>query len=292
VAFVDNQCSCEAPAGATALFAVRDLNFAASPARGRMMRCPACGALFPDVFPAAEALPAAYGGYYTAAKGRGRPRAFRRAYLDRATPTGARRILDYGCGAGDYLARMAAARPNARLFGTDLVRPQAASLGYAWIGPDQIEAAGSFDWITLGHVIEHVPAPAELLARLARTLTPGGGLWIATPSAESFLFRAAGPWARDVDFPRHREIFSRRGLERLLADAGLTATFVPAPRLNAILNTLSTARNILGDRDLRWARRILKAWATTLALACHLLKPKSRREPESPELIVLCRRPA
>ena len=252
-----------------------------------MMRCLECGSLFPQKFPAPDALAAAYGGYYTASKGRSRLGGFRRLYLDRATPAGAGRILDYGSGAGEYLARMATARPDAQRFGTDLVRPPDAYPGYAWIDPDRIEAAAPFDWITLGHVIEHVTAPRELLARLAATLAPGGGLWIATPNADSFLFRAAGAWARDVDFPRHREVFSRRGLERLLAGAGLTATFAAAPRLNAILNTRSTIRNILGDRELTGAARAWKTWRTLLALMIHLARPHAAT---SPELIVLCRR--
>jgi SAM-dependent methyltransferase len=273
---------------------VRDLNFAATAERGRLMRCEACGSLYPDRFPAPDALAAVYGGYYT---GRGRRHALRawlgrlgrRRYLERHTPAGAGRILDFGCGGGAFLARMAIARPTALLFGTDRIRPRGPVVGHVWLDPEDLGRAAPADWITLGHVLEHVTAPAELVARLAKILGPGGGLWIATPNADSFLFRTAGAWARDVDFPRHREIFSRRGLRRLLADAGLGVSFTPAPRVNAVLNTLSTIGNILRDRELPRARRLLRACATLLALARHCLSGRQRREGESPELIAICR---
>lgn|GEM_PF-6753573 len=288
-----NACSCPGPTPARVLFEIRDLNFAATRVRSRMVRCEACGALYPRDIPTDDAARSAYAGYYTVAKPRGRLRRWlrslmertRRRYLDRGTPAEARRILDYGCGAGGYLARFA----GRACFGSDLTPPTDKPIAFAWLDVDAIDAAAPFDWITLGHVLEHLAKPADTLSRLAAALSPAGGLWIATPNADSFLFAVAGPWARDVDFPRHREIFSRRGLGRLAAEAGLICQFASPPHLNAVLNTASTLRNILRDRDGGWAARIGAAVRTVLALTIHLAKGRPARDRDSPELIVICR---
>ena len=264
-------------------------------ARGRMVRCDDCGALYPEEVPAGEGARAAYGGYYTTARPRDPWRRWlrrlvdwtRRPYLDRETPAEARRILDYGCGAGDYLARF----ESRDCFGADVIAPGDRPVSFAWLDIDRIETAAPFDWITLGHVLEHLADPADVLARLAGALAPGGGLWLATPNADSFLFAAAGPWARDIDFPRHREIFSRTGVERLAAKAGLTCQFASPPRLNAVLNAASTLRNIFADTEGEPAMRGGAALRTMLALAAHLAKSRPWRDRESPELIAICRHP-
>lgn len=290
-----NHCSCGG--AAKALFKVRDHNFGATAATGEMMRCGDCHALFPARFPVPGALGQAYRGYYTQRPRRGGWRAWprgaadaaRRDYLARHTPQAARRVLDYGCGAGEYLAAIAAGRADREALGTDVTPRPRGPLAYAWLAPGHIEAAAPYDWITLGHVLEHLVEPGAMLDRLARTLAPGGGLWIATPNAESFLFAAAGRWARDVDFPRHREIFSRRGLEWLLTAAGLEPEFKSPPRVNAGLNAVSTLRNIAVDKAAGRLERGRAAWAVIVGLAGHCLQGRTKRDASSPEIVAVCK---
>ncbi|MHB8528030.1 MAG: class I SAM-dependent methyltransferase [Caulobacteraceae bacterium] len=291
--FVANSCRCAAGT-ARPLFEVADLNFAMTEERAWMLRCGDCGALFPERFPAPWSVGSAYRDYYTTGAPRPAARAWladrvssaRQAYLIRQTPVTAMRILDYGAGAGAYLSRITALRPEVKAFAADPHRPAGAGGAWTWIGEEEIEAAAPFDWITLGHVVEHLADPGTTLARLARCLAPGGGLWIATPNAESFLFAALGSYARDADFPRHREIFSRKGLTRLLARAGLAARFLPAPRLNAALNAASGLRNLLAARAS--VLRLGSAARTGWALARHVGEGQARRESASPELIAIC----
>lgn len=288
-----NSCSCADRSSARGLFEIRDLNSRASDRRSLLMRCEACGALYPRDTPTGEAASTAYARYYTRAKPRGLPRAWllgllnwtRGRYLDRGTPAEARSILDFGCGAGAYLARF----EDRTCFGIDPNPPGRPPAGFAWLDLDDLEAAAPCDWVTLGHVLEHLAKPADVLSRLAEALSPGGGLWIATPNADSFLFAAAGPWARDIDFPRHREIFSRRALERLAAGVGLTCQFASPPRLNAVLNAAATIRNILRDRAGGRAARMGAAVRTALGLAVHVAQGRARRDRRSPELVVICR---
>lgn len=292
-----NHCRCRPITECRALFEVTDLNFAATSARGVIMRCEACGALYPQRFPDAATLASAYRDYYTAPRRRGGWRAWasavadltRRDYMRRGLPRGARSVLDFGCGAGAFLQHVAATDPALHAYGSD-VGAQPAAGGFQWLRPAEIETAGPYDWITLGHVVEHLDDPARRLASLAGTLGPGGGIWIATPNADSFLFATAGRWARDLDFPRHREIFSRAGLERLLDEAGLATTFASPPRINAALNALSTLRNILADATAPTSARLRAVVATLSGLAYHCLQTPAARRAASPELVVVCRK--
>ena len=237
----------------------------------------------------------AYDGYYTQAARRGPVRRrlrgaldlTRRAYMDRSTPPNARRVLDFGCGAGGYLDRVTS--PDRTCFGTDLIEARSLQATWVWLESADLEAAAPFDWITLGHVLEHLADPAAAVSRLSTCLAPGAALWIATPNANSFLFGCAGRWARDVDYPRHLMIFSRQALEHLLARDGLTATFTSPPRLNAILNTVTTLKSMLGDDTAPVQSRIMTAIATMIALTLHVLKPRLQRDQTSPELVAICR---
>ncbi|MEO7026050.1 MAG: class I SAM-dependent methyltransferase [Caulobacteraceae bacterium] len=257
-----------------------------------MLRCLGCGSLFPAAPPPASG---AYADYYTAAPPRRgwRPAAralaaqARAAYLRRSTPATARRVLDFGCGAGAYLRAISA--PDRRCFGADPFASPPPSATWTPLRPGDIEAAGPFDWITLGHVLEHLDEAEETLRGLARSLAPGARLWIATPNADSFLFRAAGPLARDTDYPRHRQIFSRAGLERLLAAAGLTPVFTSPPRLNAVLNAWASIKNVVRDPSLATGQRLGVATKILTKLFLHLLSPRSRRDRQSPELVAICR---
>ena len=266
--------------------------------RSLILSCRDCGGLHPAIFPRPDARPTIYRDYYTGARRKSFWRSglrqiadvTRRDYLDRQTPPAAGRVLDYGCGAGDYLARLARRRPAPQCAGTDAIEPGDAGRTYAWLSPPEVVAAQPFDWITLGHVLEHLDDPAAEVGLLTGKLSSGGGVWIATPNAHSFIIRSAGGWARDIDFPRHRQIFSRAGLEQLLVRAGLTPQFLPAPRLNAVLNVASTLRTIAGDRAASGRERAAAALTTVLQLIAHLMSSTSRRSLNSPELVVVCRR--
>jgi len=264
-----------------------------------MMRCADCRALYPDRFPGPGALAEAYADYYTARPARTGWRGWlrdlfnrpRRSYLRRDLPSGARRLLDFGCGSGAYLAAVRSDQPGCVAFGTDLGPRPAGPLTFTWLDQEGMEAEAPFDWITLGHVLEHLRDPGATVARLGRRLSPNAGLWVATPNSESFIFRAAGRWARDVDFPRHREVFSRRGLERLIGEVGFYARFTSPPRINAVLNVISTLGMIMRDHEANGLERARAAGAVLTGLAIHCLSPARTRLASAPELIATCRIP-
>ena len=130
-------------------------------------------------------------------------RATRGAYERRNVPGGAFRVLDYGCGSGAFLSSLA-------------------------------KLKGVWDLWHGHHVLEHGADSLPLLRRLRACLAPGEAIWISTPNAESFLLLAFQGAARDVDFPRHKIVFSRKGLGSLVESAGLNPRFCQAPRVNAM----------------------------------------------------------
>jgi 2-polyprenyl-3-methyl-5-hydroxy-6-metoxy-1,4-benzoquinol methylase len=137
------------------------------------------------------------------------------------------RLLDVGCGAGEFLARMRqigwesqgvepdpnAARHARDRFGLNVFCGTLAEAGI----PDE-----SFDAVTMSHVIEHVADPIGLMAECRRILKPGGRLVAVTPNTESLGRRIFGgawyPW----ETPRHLMIFAPEHLQLTATRAGLT----------------------------------------------------------------------
>ena len=77
----------------------------------------------------------------------------------------------------------------------------------------------SFDAVVLGDVIEHLPAPAAGLHRIAELLAPGGALVLMLPDSGSRVARVLGRRWWSV-LPTHVQYFTRRSLTTLLENNG------------------------------------------------------------------------
>ena len=146
------------------------------------------------------------------------------ALLDRLVP---RRgwLFDYGCGTGHFLAaaksdgwQVAGWEPNAR------AREEATERAGQPIGTEELSsfASGSFDAITLWHVLEHVHELNETLRQLISLLKPDGVLVIAVPNVDSLdAQHYRQDWAA-YDVPRHLYHFSPKTMTQLLKKHKLT----------------------------------------------------------------------
>ncbi|MBT1445240.1 methyltransferase domain-containing protein [Shewanella sp. JM162201] len=115
------------------------------------------------------------------------------------------RGLDYGCGAGALLAKMAAEQ-GYQFAPYDL-----------YYFPDRSVLNSRYQCITLTEVIEHVADAAALLDELARLITPGGILAIMTKrvlSAEAF-----SRWHYKND-PTHINFYSDETFAWITAERG------------------------------------------------------------------------
>ena len=182
------------------------------------------------------------------------------------------RLLDIGCGAGNQLAAWkgqqdecvgverdaATARRTGERLGLD-VRPGRLE--------EQDFPPGSFDVITLSHVLEHVEDPRSTLGLARRFIRPGGELLIWIPNFNSLQRRFAGPAWLPYDVPRHRWHFRPEDAARLLKECGFRAVeILPDPHEWSVRHT---ARALTG-----WKRRLLKRRRARLLaiLACMLFR--------------------
>ncbi len=135
-------------------------------------------------------------------------------------------LLDVGCGTGAFAHTMvkagwsvtglepdAAARAKATaLYG---FRPQEAGVLFSLV-------PGSYDVITLWHVMEHVHQQEAYVRRLYELLAPGGKLIIAVPNytaADAGYYKES--WAA-YDVPRHLFHYSPVAMTRLVQKAGFS----------------------------------------------------------------------
>jgi len=134
------------------------------------------------------------------------------------------RLLDVGCGSGLLLSVFKA--KGFDVLGFD-ASDEAARIARAEADVDVITGtrlqearfdAGSFDLVTLFHVMEHVPQPHEMLAEVWRLLRAGGRIVLQVPNVESWQFRLFGAHWYGLDVPRHVINYSKQGMCRLLSD--------------------------------------------------------------------------
>jgi 2-polyprenyl-3-methyl-5-hydroxy-6-metoxy-1,4-benzoquinol methylase len=133
------------------------------------------------------------------------------------------KILDYGCGTGEFLNTCKTAdwictgiEPSVS------AKEKAAQLTNLNIAGslDQI-AHSKFDVITLWHVLEHVENLNEKLSELKSYLAEGGIIFIAVPNHESLDSKIYKSYWAGYDIPRHLWHFTQSTMSRLLTSHGL-----------------------------------------------------------------------
>jgi SAM-dependent methyltransferase len=132
------------------------------------------------------------------------------------------RILDVGCGAGTLLLRLQ--REGFRsLLGADPFI--AADIDYGnglrilKRGLGEIE--GRFDFIMLHHSFEHMPDPADALAKLRPLLSAAGTLLLRIPVADCHARRRYGINWMAWDAPRHLYLHTVKSMNLLADGAGM-----------------------------------------------------------------------
>jgi 2-polyprenyl-3-methyl-5-hydroxy-6-metoxy-1,4-benzoquinol methylase len=152
----------------------------------------------------------------------GRPCNERRGVLPWPRPG---RLLDFGCGGGSFLKRMA--DHGWQVTGLDAavgaVRRVQAELGLTALAgslPHPDLRPCSFDVVTMWHSLEHVHRPLPILREAYKLLVPGGKLIVAAPNIESLPFYWFGPSWFGLDLPRHLTHFTPKSLTAMLQTAG------------------------------------------------------------------------
>jgi len=141
------------------------------------------------------------------------------------------RLLEVGCGDGDFLVSAEAAGWQV----TGIEYSEAACekarqrLKNGTVRSGELPAAKlpaeQFDLCVLSDVIEHVRSPLDFLKEIHRVLKPGGALFIATPASDSWSARLMRQkW---MEFkPEHLTYFDRQNLQTALFNSGFSEIIV------------------------------------------------------------------
>ncbi len=224
----------------------RDRLFCLVPGIFTMFRCKSCGCIFqhplPDSSILAKSYPKEYWWSEDAPKATRWVRLFRKLekayrefvtkdhvrFLDRSarnSPKGQKRLLDIGCGNGTFLhvAESRGFKPH----GMD-ASARAAEIASTQYGitvrqgeiGSRVWDGERFDFVTMFHVLEHLPNPRLALEHARVLLQPSGRLIIQVPNISSVQARIFGRFWYGLDVPRHVINFTPEALKRLLTEMG------------------------------------------------------------------------
>ncbi|MBV9945042.1 MAG: class I SAM-dependent methyltransferase [Solirubrobacterales bacterium] len=145
------------------------------------------------------------------------------------------RVLDLGCGAGEFTAALAAR--GARVVGVDVAEAalQRARVRHPGVcfqlvpfdGPLPF-GVGAFDLVWASEVIEHVADTARWLSEVRRVLAPGARLLATTPSHGRLRVLLGGVERYSEPLGDHLHLYTARSLGALLEEFGFSSVSVRA----------------------------------------------------------------
>jgi SAM-dependent methyltransferase len=199
-------------------------------------RCRSCGLVYLATVPGGGALSECYDDdYHVRADRMGNPllrSLFRLRYrlrhrrLRRALGREPAAVLEFGCGDAQFLVyleeRLAG---RCRLAGIELEAeriplPPGSAIGLVRSCEAALATGDRYDAVVLYDVLEHLPRPVSTLAAIAERLAPGGLLFIAVPSWDSWWRRVFPRHWGGLQIPRHQVFFEPRTLALVLERAG------------------------------------------------------------------------
>lgn len=228
------------------------------------MRCEGCGLVYINPRPVGDKLEDAYKeqGYDPFLSLSDKPSLFEKVYrsarkqtirwkkrLVRKLVTPGSRILDIGCGTGEFLFEL---KNQYSVEGYE-PEPGAASWARERFGlnvhtgdvPPAIYTSPSFDLITLWHVLEHIPDPSGALNDLEAKLSSKGCILIALPNLNSLDARIYRSQWIAYDAPRHLWHFGNKQLIKLARNSGLKLVKSGMMPLDTFYNILLSEQMLL-----------------------------------------------
>jgi SAM-dependent methyltransferase len=221
------------------LFITAEDDLTGKPGRFDFVSCAACGLVYQQRRLTVEHIRPYYDGEYIAHQPRNRwgllAPLFARAMgtLDRAKLRMVRRyvdlgagdrVLDVGCGSGDFLAHVHDVT-RAQCAGVDFVdlsaRPEFAGVEFHHgLFYDQPVGSDRFDLVTMWHFLEHDYDPLRSLLHARAALKPGGALIVEVPRLDSLSFRLFRHRWPGLQAPQHTALYDRKHLLGLVERAG------------------------------------------------------------------------
>ncbi len=136
-----------------------------------------------------------------------------------------KKILDIGCGTGDFLH--AVKKEDWNVVGIE-PNESARQIAISKVGKDIYDTdhlmslpSDTFDIITLWHVLEHLPKLEEHIQLIKSLLKENGTLIVAVPNYNSFDANHYKQFWAAYDVPRHLWHFSRKAIQTLFGTVQL-----------------------------------------------------------------------
>lgn len=155
------------------------------------------------------------------------------------------KLLDIGCGTGEYLRLLKDIGWSVQ--GVEPVEKAAlaaknAGINVEWKSYEEVEyPEKSFDVITMWHVLEHFPDPKRALQKVSKMLKDDGLLLIGIPNYDSFDRRVFREYWNGFEIPLHIYHFTPGSIKNLLNIAGFNCmkvvhTIRPADMASSLEN--------------------------------------------------------
>jgi 2-polyprenyl-3-methyl-5-hydroxy-6-metoxy-1,4-benzoquinol methylase len=214
--------------------------------RYRMFRCPDCAVEFSDPMQTAQ------GDARIATVYEGRTQCvgqylgwFHQEFLH-ARPARGGRLLDVGCGTGDFVAAAGRCGYDAMGIDTDREAVQAGRSHYRDLPLFCMRAEDflqqeprQYDVITFFEVLEHLENPSGFIAMVRAHLKASGWMALSVPNNDSRLLAVYRRLTRVIDYPPHHLTrWTKQGLTRLMHAHGFAVErlAVLAPSLSDLVS--------------------------------------------------------
>jgi 2-polyprenyl-3-methyl-5-hydroxy-6-metoxy-1,4-benzoquinol methylase len=144
-------------------------------------------------------------------------------------------LLDFGCGTGSFLQKCS----NAGLQVTGVEpsdRPRQIAnenLPQHSVYQSINDISGTFQVITLWHVLEHIPDLNNIIDQLKHRLEQNGTIFLAVPNHLSYDAKTYRQHWAGYDVPRHLWHFNKKNMEQLMNTHGLKLQKIIPMKLDA-----------------------------------------------------------
>jgi SAM-dependent methyltransferase len=165
-------------------------------------------------------------------------------------------LLDFGAGKGQFLAVAKSLGWNGTGIETASERAAFAREKYQVQVMESLYTEGkigngNFDFITLNHVLEHLPDPMGLMKELLSQNTASEGIvYLEVPRADSWQAKIAGSHWMHWDIPKHLTHWTEAGLEKEFSKIGFQKVGVRRFSIHlGVLGMLQALLSKLGFRE-------------------------------------------
>lgn len=163
-----------------------------------------------------------------------------------------KKLLDIGCGTGDFLLtcknngwNVVGVEPNKTA--KKIAETKLTSTIY--IDIDNV-LSKRFDVITLWHVLEHVPNLEEYISKLKLLLKPNGVLIVAVPNFKSYDAQYYKQFWAAFDVPRHLWHFSKKAIQELFSRQQLKVEMILPMKFDSFYVSLLSEKYKTGKSNL------------------------------------------